>query len=95
MIDPLGGDYSHFNRTRSVLWNHGKDPIRGAVPIGTGWVKARRAERDMLGKTVFGRDKFSDDLFDRCEAGDCRGWSIQAAVRVASPPTKAEIRAAA
>jgi hypothetical protein len=93
VIDPLGGDCSHFNKTRSVLWNHGKDPIRGAVPIGTGWVKVRRAERDMLGKTVFGRDKFSDDLFDQCEALTCRGWSIQAAVREASPPTKTEIRA--
>jgi hypothetical protein len=93
VIDPLGGDFSHFNKTRSVLWQHGKDPIRGAVPIGNGWVKARRAERDMLGKTVFARDKFSDDLFDRCEAGDCRGWSIQASASEASPPTKAEIRA--
>ena len=93
VIDPLGGDYSHFNRTKSVLWNHGKDPIRGTVPIGKGWAKARQFEKDIVGKTAFARDKFSDDLFDRYEAGECRGWSIQAAVKEASPPTPAEIRA--
>ena len=95
VIDPMGADVSHFNKTRSVLWNHGLDPIRGTIPIGNGWVKTRRAENDMLGKTSFGKDdQFScEELFDQYESGNIRGWSIKAGVKEASPPTKAEIRA--
>ncbi len=99
VIDPLGCDVSHFNKTRSVLWNHGLDPIRGTVPIGVGWAKVRRSERDMIAKTVFAKDpeddknRFCDKLFDACRTGACRGWSIKAGVHAASPPTKDEIRA--
>jgi len=92
IIDPLGCDVSHFNKTRSVLWNHGLDPIRGTVPIGAGWAKVRRAERDMLGKTTFAKDDFSNQLFDAYKDGTLRGWSIKAGVHEASPPTKEEIR---
>ena len=93
VIDPMGADVSHFNKTRSVLWNHGLDQIRGTLPIGTGWVKTRRAENDLIGKTKFGGDQFSQELFDQYESGNIRGWSIKAGVKEASPPTKAEIRA--
>lgn len=93
VIDPLGCDVSHFNKTRSVLWQHGLDPIRTTVPIGQGWVKVRKAEGDMIGETTFRGDKFSQDLFDAYEDGSIRGWSIKAGVREHSPPTKAEIRA--
>ncbi len=99
VIDPLGCDVTHFNKTRSVLWNHGLDPIRGTVPIGVGWAKVRPTERDILGKTVFAKDpaddkeRFCDKLFDACKTGACRGWSIKAGVHAASPPTTEEIRA--
>lgn len=93
VIDPLGCDVSHFNKTRSVLWQHGLDPLRTTVPIGQGWVKVRKTERDMIGETTFRSDKFSQDLFDAYEDGSIRGWSIKAGVREASPPTRAEIRA--
>ncbi len=92
VIDPLGGDTSHFNKTRSVLWNHGQDPIRGTVPIGKGWVKVRATEGDILGKTTFGKDKFSQDLFECYKDESIRGWSIKAGVHEASPPTDKEIR---
>ncbi len=92
IIDPLGCDVSHFNKTRSVLWNHGLDPIRGTVPIGAGWAKVRRSERDMLGKTSFAKDDFSSQLFDSYKDGTLRGWSIKAGVHEASPPTQEEIR---
>ena len=93
VIDPLGADTSHFNKTRSVLWNHGQDPIRGTVPIGAGWAKVRRSERDMIGKTSFAKDEFSDLCFQGCKDGTLRGWSIKAGVHEASPPTREEIRA--
>ncbi len=92
VIDPLGCNVTHFNKTRSVLWQHGQDPIRGTVPIGSGWVKVRRSEGDMLGKTSFAKDDFSSQLFDAYKEGTIRGWSIKAAVQEASPPTKEEIR---
>ncbi len=92
VIDPLGCDVSHFNKTRSVLWNHGLDPIRGTVPIGQGWAKVRKTERDMLGKTSFAKDDFSAQLFDAYKDGTLRGWSIKAGVHASSPPTQEEIR---
>lgn len=92
IIDPLGCDVSHFNKTRSVLWNHGLDPIRGTVPIGAGWAKVRRSERDMLGKTSFAKDDFSSQLFESYKDGTLRGWSIKAGVHESSPPTQEEIR---
>ncbi len=93
VIDPLGCDVSHFNKTRSVLWNHGLDPIRGTVPIGAGWAKVRRAQRDMIGKTAFAKDEFSNQLFESYKDGTLRGWSIKAGVHQSSPPTIDEIRA--
>jgi len=92
VIDPLGCDVSHFNKTRSVLWNHGLDPIRGTVPIGEGWAKIRRSENDMIGKCRFDTDPLADMLFEKYKAGSLRGWSIKAGVHEASPPSKAEIR---
>lgn len=92
VIDPLGADTSHFNKTRSVLWNHGLDPIRGTVPIGAGWAKVRKAERDMIGKTSFAKDEFSELCFQGCKDGTLRGWSIKAGVHASSPPTQEEIR---
>ncbi len=93
VIDPLGCDVSHFNKTRSVLWNHGLDPIRGTVPIGSGWAKVRRAQRDMIGKTSFAKDEFSNQLFESYKDGTLRGWSIKAGVHQSSPPTQDELRA--
>lgn len=92
IIDPLGCDVSHFNKTRSVLWNHGLDPIRGTVPIGHGEARVRRTERDMIGKTRFRSDDFSAQLFEAYKEGALRGWSIKAGVHEASPPTREELR---
>ena len=91
IIDPLGCDVSHFNRLQSVLWDHGQDPVRGHLPIGKGWAKVRRSEGDMIAKTVFDTDEFSDLLFQKCKAGSIRGWSIHAKPQEVSAPTKQEI----
>lgn len=91
VIEPLGGDTRNFNKTASVLWEHGKSAERGTKPIGHGWAKIRSAERDMLGKTKFAKDEFSQSLFDLCEEGALRSWSINAIVHEASKPTDAEI----
>jgi hypothetical protein len=93
IIDPLGCDVSHFNRSRSVLWHHGQDKVRGMLPIGEGWAKVRRAERDMIGKVKFDSDDFSELCWQKCKSGSLRSWSIKAKVKDASPPTKEELRA--
>lgn len=92
VIDPLGGDTRNFNKTASVFWEHGKSAERGTRPIGHGWAKLRTTERDMLGKTKFARDDFSQSLFELCKEGALRSWSINATVQEASPPTIAEKR---
>jgi hypothetical protein len=92
VIDPLGADISHFNKTRSVLWEHGSDPIQRKVPIGQGWVKIRRSEGDLIGKCKFDDDEFPRTLFEKYKSGSLNGWSIKAAVHDASPPTIDEIR---
>lgn len=93
VIDPLGGDTRNFNKTASVFWEHGKSAERGTKPIGHGWAKTRRLERDMLAKTKFAKDDFSQGLFELCEDGHLRSWSINATVQESSPPTIAEKRA--
>ncbi len=92
VIDPMGGDTKHFNKTRSVLWEHGKSTDRGTKPIGSGWVKVRQTERDMIGKTAFAKDDFSQGLFELCRDGHLRSWSISAMVHQATPPTESEIQ---
>jgi hypothetical protein len=91
VIDPLGCDTRGFNKTGSVLYEHGKSTERGTKPIGHGWAKVRQAERDMIGKTKFAKDDFSQSLFELARDGDIKSWSISALVRDASPPTKDEI----
>ena len=91
VIDPLGGDTRNFNKTASVLWEHGKSTERGTKPIGRGWAKVRTLERDMLGKTKFAKDDFSQSLFELCRDDVLRSWSINALVHESSKPTTDEI----
>lgn len=92
LIDPMGADVSHFNKTRSVFWEHGQSIERGTLPIGSGWAKVRRSEKDMIGKTFFAKDEFSQALFELCKDGHLRSWSIHARKAKSSPPTTEERR---
>lgn len=92
VIDPLGGDTHNFNRNGPVLWNHGKDAMRGTVPIGKGWVKVRSSERDIIGKTKFAADDFSQMIFDMYEQEILKGFSVNVLPSEASPPSAEEIR---
>lgn len=93
VIDPMGGDTSNYNRNGPVLWNHGKDPLRGTLPIGKGWVKRRSSEGDLIGKTKFHTDEFSQQIFEMYQNETLRGWSVNILPSEASPPTQQEIRA--
>ena len=40
VIDPKGVELSNYNANRVVLWEHGQDPLRGAMPVGrNGWIR--------------------------------------------------------
>lgn len=93
VIDPMGGELIEYNNNPPVLWQHGKEVYRGHMPIGRGYVRARKSENDIIGKCMFAKDDFSQQLFDMYKDGTLRGWSINMLPREASPPTPQEIRA--
>ncbi len=92
IIDPMGADVSHYNQNPPVLWQHGKE-ARGSLPIGRGMVKIRKSENDMIGKCIFAKDEFSQQLFDMYKDGTLRGWSINMIPTESSVPTQEELRA--
>jgi hypothetical protein len=94
LIDSRGIDLTNFRQNPVVLFEHGLDPTRGAVPIGRClWVRHDGSGNGrLIAKTQFSRDAFSQTLFDFYRDGTMRGWSIQGGRKDASPPTREEIR---
>ena len=93
VIQPQGGDLDGYRKNPVVLWEHGKDPQRGTMPIGRNqWIKAD--SQQIIAKTVFRNDEYSQMLFDAYQDGGLRGWSVNILPSEASPPTKDEMRAA-
>lgn len=95
VIDPLGANLESYNKARVVLWEHGQDPMRGMLPVGRNlWIRARKAEKDLIAKTVFGDDEFSQALFGMYQDGTLRSFSIRPLPDFSkcSPPTAAEVR---
>lgn len=94
-IPPTGIDLTAFRANPVVLWEHGKDPKRGTMPVGRNiWTKVNRSGRgQLLGKTQFRTDDYSQMLWEAVRDGDIRGWSVRVLPRVVSPPTREEIRA--
>lgn len=89
VIDPAGGDLSKYNRV--VLWEHGKDPTRGSLPIGKcSWIK--RVGNEIRARTQFAKDDYSQALFEMYRDGMLNGWSVNVLPQAGSygPPTQAE-----
>ena len=97
VISPEGIDLVAYRKNPCVLWEHGKDPQRGSLPIGRNqWIKPGGSGTGMLiAKTLFGKDEYSRALFDMYEDGTLRGWSVNILPdnKRCSPPTKEEMRA--
>lgn len=97
VIDPMGGDLSEFKACPTVLWEHGKDPTRGRVPIGkcVGIQAVKARNGSIVARTQFAKDDYSMLLFDMYRDETLRGWSIFALPNESKsgPPTRAEIRA--
>jgi hypothetical protein len=102
-IDPKGVDLSNYNQNRVVLWEHGMDAKRGALPIGrNGWIRPAIGPDgpELIAKTHFhdkasGKgDDFTEQLFECYRSGDLKGFSVRVNPRAegCSPPTVEEIR---
>ena len=101
-IDPKGVDLSNYNQNRVVLWEHGQDPARGAMPVGrNGWIRPAIGPDgpELIAKTHFhskesGKgDDFTERLFECYRSGDLKGFSVRVNPKDnCSPPTAEEIR---
>lgn len=80
VVQPSGIDVSHFNKNPIFLYDHGKHPIRGSLPIGRGWARFRPSENDLIAKIIFYTDEFSQLLYDMYSSDPpfARGWSLRA-----------------
>lgn len=95
VFDVKGFSLESYNQNRVVLFEHGRDPLRGSMPIGKNlWIKAAGigANSKLIAKTQFKKDDFSQQLYEAYRDGDMRGWSISAIPSDYGPPTKEEIR---
>lgn len=91
IIDPSGIDISQYNKNRIVLWEHGRDPHRGMLPVGRNkWIKVDGDK--LIAKTLFRNDAYSEDLFQAYASEDLKGWSINVLAHEASSPTREEMR---
>jgi hypothetical protein len=96
VIDPMGIDLKAYRSNPVVLWEHGKDPQRGSLPIGKclgiSCVKAKHGS--IIARTQFGKDEYSQTLFDMYRNESLRGWSINVLPDKAkcSPPTRSELK---
>lgn len=94
VIEPRGMMLEAYRSNPVVLWEHGKDPHRGTMPIGRNvWIKIDRGENPkIIAKTQFRNDDYSQALFEAYRDGDLRGWSVNILPHDHGVPTRDEIR---
>lgn len=97
VIDPAGLDLRAYRANPVVLWEHGRDPARGSMPIGRNkWIKTRRSGNgDLLARTEFANNEDGQAFYEAYRDGLLSGWSVSVLPDPdrCSPPTKAELRA--
>jgi len=94
VIKSSGVDFTNYRKNPIVLFEHGKSPVRGSVPIGRNlWVKQDGVGNGrILAKTQFAKDEFSDLLFSFYKDETMRGWSVSILPSDAGTPTREEVR---
>lgn len=97
VIDPRGARLENYRRNPVVLWEHGKDPRRFSDPIGrNAWIRNSGGEgpRELLAKTRFLEDDFSQQRFEWYRDGVLNGFSVNILPdeSCSSPPTREEMR---
>lgn len=94
VIESRGIGLDSYRKNPVVLFEHGKDPNRGSLPIGRNlWIRAEKTGNGrILAKTRFASDEFSDLLWSFYRDGTMCGWSVMVLPHEASPPSREEIR---
>lgn len=94
VIKSNGVDFANYRKNPIVLFEHGKSPVRGSVPIGKNvWIKQDGVGNGrILAKTRFAEDEFSDLLFSFYKDETMRGWSVSILPSDAGAPTREEVR---
>lgn len=70
IINPVGGDFSEFEKTRTVFFNHNY-----FMPVAKNmWLKAN--EEGIKAKTVFSKTPFAQELYLMHKEGILNSWSI-------------------
>jgi uncharacterized protein YdbL (DUF1318 family) len=101
VIDPRGISLTNYRSNPVVLWEHGRDFARGAMPVGRNdWVRPAIGPDgpELIAKTLFhsGKkaDEFTDRLFECYKDGDMRAFSVNVIPDESrtSPPTQDEKR---
>src|ERR1700761_4333928 len=91
VIEPKGIALESYRKNPVVLWEHGRDPARGMLPVGRNqWIKSDGDK--LIAKTVFRDDPYANELFRAYQDGDLSGWSVNVLSHEASPPTSEEMR---
>jgi hypothetical protein len=108
VIDPRGIDLGDLTRgyraNPVVLYEHGKDPVRGSLPVGTnGWIRQAIGPSgpELIAQTRFWEpnskksDEFTEKLYEMYAEGVMRGFSVNIVPlpEHSGPPTREEIRA--
>jgi hypothetical protein len=98
VIDPEGVELRDFGRNPVVLWEHGRDPQRGAMPVGTctsiGVVVGPDGPELIARARFFEGDEFAERLYQRYLRREMAAWSVNVVPKMefCSPPTREEIR---
>jgi hypothetical protein len=70
IVNPKGGDFSEFEKTRTVFFNHNY-----YMPVARNlWLKA--SDEGIRAKTVFSRASFAQELYLMHREGILNSWSI-------------------
>lgn len=77
-INPNGWDLSEFSKSPIALWAHGRDPVRGTLPIGR-WENLRVEAGKLIGRLVLADEKtgtFVDEIRSLVKQGILRAVSV-------------------
>lgn len=77
-INPNGWDLTEFVKNPQALWAHGRDPVRGTLPIGR-WENLRVESQKLLGRLVLadeGTGSFTDEVRRLVKQGILRAVSV-------------------